>query len=755
MNFSTVQRVLQTIRAGDEVEWTRGENRVKINNAANGVPPLTQDVAKNLNIKINVNWGEMMVLLANARRQYLSAFWSTPYFFKIDIPLAPPEFQSEWGAALTELINGKMRNSLSYFELHRSRWAQVCTHGIGPMRWRKSEGWLPKCVAIEDVRIPTDTTLDFDDNLGWFALRHIYTPYELIKQAFDDHPSAKQWDRKAIAAILKNYKEMNFDFAPNHYEWETTPEKFAELIKQDGGYYASDAMPGIPLWHFYFQDDTEDGNEGWWMRIVPETGYVKGSAVTDKFLWESAQPIAPAWKQILQCQFGDLSNKAPFLYHSVRSLGFILLDPTFYTNLTRCRMLQHIHDNFNVWLRITDPPDKARALMQEFANMKVLRTGVNIVPQTERHQIDAELVDSGMAQLKQLMNEASSTYTQQTDTGTKKEQTAFETSVKVQQVNAMMSGLLLTSFIYAKQEYIEICRRFCVKSTKPDPDVFDVQQSAHKLGIPDKWMDHHLWNVEPMSPIGMGNPSLAEAKMQQLMQFRPAYDETAQKEILHEATIVLTGDPRKAARWVPLGKDKPMSDSVRDAQAVFGTLMQGVLIPPRDGLSDVEQIDTLLPLMAGVISRMERRDNVGTPDEVQGLQTVAEYIGGLIQRIAPDKAKQQFVKQAGDALGKLMNQVKGLAQRGEQQRQQAGQGQDPQAMAKAQATMMQAQAKVQGKAMEGRQKLRQKRQEHTLEQRRKDAETYAEIGRKAALTRADEHAQKIKAFNSGNGNSGE
>jgi len=99
-----------------------------------------------------------------------------------------------------------MRNSLSYFELHRSRWAQVCTHGIGPMRWRKSEGWLPKCVAIEDVRIPTDTTLDFDDNLGWFALRHIYTPYELIKQAFDDHPSAKQWDRKAIAAI----KECRF-----------------------------------------------------------------------------------------------------------------------------------------------------------------------------------------------------------------------------------------------------------------------------------------------------------------------------------------------------------------------------------------------------------------------------------------------------------------------------------------------------------------------------------------------------------------
>jgi hypothetical protein len=736
--------VLQTIRAGDEVEWTRGENRVKINNAANGVPPLSEELAKNLNIKININWGELMVLLANARRQYISAFWSTPYFFKIDIPLAPQESQSEWGAALTELINGKMRNSLSYFELHRSRWAQVCAHGIGPLRWKRSEGWLPKCVAIEDVRIPTDTTLDFDDNLGWFALRHIYTPYELIKEAFDDHPASKRWDRKAIAAILKNYKEMNFDFAPNHYEWETTPEKFAELIKQDGGYYSADAMPGIPLWHFYFQDDTEEGNEGWWMCIVPETGYVKGSAVTDEFLWKSEHPVAPAWKQIFQCQFGDLNNKAPFLYHSVRSLGFILLEPTFYTNLTRCRMLQHIHDNFNVWLRITDPPDKARALMQEFANMKVLRTGVNVVPQTERHQIDAQLVEAGMAELKQLMNEASSTYTQQTDTGTKKEQTAFETSVRLQQV------------IYAKQEYIEICRRFCAKSTKPDPDVFDVQQTAHKLGIPDKWMDHHLWNVEPMSPVGMGNPSLAEAKMNQLMQYRPAFDESAQKEILHEATIVLTGDPRKAHRWVPLNKDKPMSDSVRDAQAIFGTLMQGIPLPPRDGLSEVEQVTTLLPLMAGVISRLERRDNMGDTDEIAGLQAVAEYVMALIQRIAPDKAKQQFVKQAGDAIGKLMNQVKALAQRHQQQQQQmmgAGQGQDGSAAAKAQATMAQSQAKIQARAMETRQKMKQRQQEFVREQRRKDAETYAEVGRQAVLARAHGHAQQLKTFMSTNGDS--
>ncbi len=733
MNFSTASRVQQTIRSGDTVEWERATNRVKVNNAANCAPPLDPATAKKLGIRINISWGELMVLLAHGRRQYMSAFWSNLQFFKVSLPLAPKESQSEWGAFISEHINKPMRDSLSYFELHRSKWASVVCHGVGPMMWHDKYAWEPEYVAIEDLRIPTDTTLDFK-NLNWFAVRHIYTPYELLSKAFSKSPLNK-WHKKRVADILKNYKEINYDYAPNHYDWETTPEKLAELVKQDGGYFASDAMPGIPLWHFWFQDDTDKDSSGWFLRIVPEQATVRGGA-PDEFLWDGDTPLAQRLSQVLHCQFGDLCNKAPFNYHSIRSLGFALLEPCFYTNLTRCRLLQHIHSNFNTWLRVTDPADKARAAVQEFGDLGILKPGVSIVPQNERHQIEADLVEMGMSQLKQLQAEASSSYTQDADTGTKREQTAYETSVKLSQVNALMGGLLMTAFIYEKHAYKEIARRFCLpKST--DPDVQNFQKRCQEAGIPRKWLDVSFWDVEPVTPLGSGNPTMAMSAAQQLLSVAPQFDATAQQEIRHEYILAVTQDARKAARWAPLGGGRGVTDSTRDAQAMFGTLMHGVPVAPREELSAPEQIEALLPLLAGIIVRHETRDNQANTDELAGMQNVAQYIAALIKSISADPTKKQQVKQYSDALGKLMNQVKGLAQRGaEAAAKKNGDGIDPETHAKIGAMMATSQAKLHAKALTDKMKLQQNSERFVREERRKDASTFAEIQRQNALGKA-------------------
>ena len=734
MNFSTAPRVQQTIRAGDTVEWERGVNRVKINNAANCSPPLDPAMAKKLGIKINVNWGELMILMAHARRQYMSAFWSNLQFFKVTLPLAPSEYQSEWGAFISQEINKPLRESLSFFELHRSRWASVVCHGIGPMVSHGKYKWEPDYVSIEDLRIPTDTTLDFK-TMNWYGVRHIYTPYELTEKAFSPSPLNK-WHKKEVAGILKNYKEINYDYAPNHYDWETTPEKLAELVKQDGGYFASDAMPGIPLWHFYFQDNSDPNNSGWFMRVVPENGTVRGSP-PEEFLYDDDTPVASKLSELLHCQFGDLCNKAPFNYHSIRSLGYALLEPTFYTNLTRCRLLQHIHDNFNIWLRTNDPIDKARASVQEFGNLGVLKPGVDIVPQTQRHQIEADLVEMGMGQLKQLQQEASSTYTQDTDTGTKREQTAYETGVKLQQVNALMGGLLMTAFIYEKHAYKEICRRFCLGGSE-DFDVQQFQKRCKDAGIPRKWLDSNLWDIEPVTPLGMGNPTMAMSAAQQLMASAPQFDATAQQEIKHEYIIAVTNDARKAARWAPLGKARGITDSTRDAQAIFGTLMQGVMVAPREELSAAEQIQALLPLLAGVIVKYEQRDNMAKPDEAQGMGEVVQYINLLIQQLAKDPTQKQAVKQFGEQLGKLVNQIKGLVQRGQEAaQQQNGNGQmDAATHAKVQTTLAMAQAKLHGKALMDQAKLKQNSEKFVREQRRDDARTFAQIQRDNALAKS-------------------
>lgn len=723
MNFSTPQRVLQTIRAGDGAEWDRGKNRVNINNAANCVPPLDADLAKKMGIKINVNWGELMILLAHARRQYRTAWWANPHFFKVSLPYAPSQYQADWGYLITDEINKVMRKSRKHFEVLESLFSAIVCHGIGPRLWYNRFDWCPDFIAIEDLRIPTDTDLDLE-NTSWFGVRHIYTPGELTDRAFK--PGSK-WDQKTVMQILRNKKELNWDYAGEHYDWESQPEKFAELVKQDGAWYASDSMPGFPMWHFYFEDKSDPKKTGWFMRIVPAEGTLGAS--NTEFLWKSTRPVSKTLPELLHLQFGDLSNKAPFKYHSVRSLGFALLEPTFYTNLTRCRLLQHIHDNFNVWLRSNDPVDKARAQMQEFGNYGIVKPGISIVPQSERHQIQADLVEMGMAQLKQLQNEASASYTQSADTGTRREQTAFETSVKMEQVNALLSGLLIKSFVYETFYYQEVCRRFCIRRSE-NPDVQRVQARLSKV-IPPAFLNVEQWDVEPVTPLGMGNPTLARAAARELMEVLPMLDPTAQQEAKHLIVLTITGDPRKAARWVPLGKDRGVTEGQRDAQFAFATLMQGVPIQPREGFAVIDQIEAMLPLLAGKITILTQRDNTASREEFAGLQAVAGYLGQLVEQISQDPREKARAKQYSDALAKLTNEIKALAQRGAEAEQQGknGNGQDPAAMAKVQSTMMLAQVKAKTTADKAKMTQQHKNQAFIREQRRKDAETFAQIQR--------------------------
>ena len=736
-NFTTVDRVQQTIRAGDPVERVRQENRVKVTDMANCVPLLSREESKKIGLKVNVNFGSMMILLAHARRQYLTAFWSNQHLFKVKLPFAPKETQSEWEAFITEQINKPIRESESYFNQHDYRWSSVVTHGAGPMVWYDQDDWCNKFVAMCDMRIATDTTTDFE-NLGWYGIRHIYTPFELLSKAFDDKPN-NHWNRRAVADILKNYKEVNVVEASQNYDWESSPEKLAELVKQDGGYYSGDAMPGIPLWHFYFEDSTSENDKGWFMRVVPESGVVRGPEPKD-FLWTSDTPVAPRRDWIMQCQFGDLSNDAPFKYHSVRSLGYALLEPEFYDNLTRCRLLQHIHDNFNIWLRTTDPIDKARAQVQEFSNLGMLRTGVSVVPREERHQIDATLVEMGMAQMRQLKQEASSTYTQQIDSGTRKEQTAFETSVKVQQVNAMLGGLLLKAFKRASYEYREIARRFCNPNSRND-DIKTFHKRCSQMGIPRNQLDVELWDIEPVTPLGMGNPTMAQAAAQQLMAIRPAFAPSAQQEILHESVLTITQDARKAARWAPLGEGNDVTSGEERAAAIFGTLMQGVAVRPVERVSDVEQIDSLLVMLTAKVALVQQMDNMGTKEELRGMVTVAQYIASLMQRISGDPDQEERLKQYEDTLGKLQNELRGFEQRQAQaakkEMQQGGNGdQGMTDLVKAKAAQRMADIKARATIQKSKLSEKIKAHQHVRQERRADAATYAEIGRENEKAKA-------------------
>jgi hypothetical protein len=723
----------------------QGENRSRIMGAANGDPPLDEETAKKLGVKINVNWQELLILLCHARIQLLNAFLGNQYFFTVKIPMAPPEHQAEWESAITEWINEPLQDSEEWFEVHNSRWSSVVAHGPALMFWPDEENWLPEFCPLADVRIATDTVRSFK-NLNWIARRIMWTPMELLDEVFNDKPN-NRWDKRAVASILKNYKEINFTDAGNNYDIETDPEKYVELVKQNGGYYGSDAVPAIPLYNFYFKD-----TDGWHMRVVPETGTVKGGAEQDKFLWpsntENDPPMASTWKHFVHCQHGDLSIDAPFKFHTERGLGYTLLEPTFFTNLTRCRMLQHVHDNFNIWLRSTDNAEKARVQIQEFANLGVLKQGLSIVPQAERHQIIPQLLDMAFAQLKQLQGEASASYTQQADTGSDKEQTAFETRVKVEQVNAMLGGILTMTFKYEGYAHREICRRFCLANSA-DPDVKEFQDKWDAMGIPKQFRNIKYWRIEPVTPLGMGNPTIALAMAQQVMAVRPMLNPTAQEEALHDYLLVITKDWRKARRWAPIAKAPQESDAKREMVGYFAALMRGAKIPLSQS-NLIDQCEALLPLYAGEVTKITQRNNMATQDEAIGLQAVSEYLGRAIKQLAQDQTQAQKVKQYEEIKARQDNLARALIQRGaaaaKKAAQQNGNGKHAEAMGNLMLKGMEGKQRMKLKEQEANQNMRLKEAEFQQESHLRNIEAAHDIQHERFKTLADAHNNRLRSL---------
>lgn len=730
MNFSEPLKALQTIEAGSDVEWIRSENRRKIQDLMNGVPPLGEQDAKKWNLKVNVNWGEGPVLAHHARRQYANAFIKPKRFFKITLPDAEDPRREVWEMLMTKKINRVMKHNREYIELFKYRIASIVAHGIGPQIWSDAESWLPRFVAIDNLRIPTDTRTSMD-NLEWFAERREYTPGELSEKVFQ--PGALPgWDKKAVAKILKAYHDTNYEEV--EYDWTDRPEKMAELYKQNGHFYSGDSIPSINMWHLYFLDRRKGEKRGWKMRVLLDR-HAKGfqrDAV--KFLFDDGNRIiADDLSQLLHIQFGDLSSKAPFLYHSVRSLGFMLMEPCFYTNLMRCRLLQHVFENFNILFRTADPAGRARAQKIELFDRGFIPEGVGIVPQNERHQIDPNLINTAMSQLKQLMSEASSSYTQEVDSGTKKEQTAYETAVKASLVNAMMSGLLSNAFSQEVFAYREIGRRFCMEDSS-NSDAMNFQRDCIRSGIPRKYLNVDEWEIEPEVPIGSGNPVAEQTQAKELMNVRPMLNPTAQQDVLHKYVAIMTDNPNEADRLVPLEQTQNISNAAKDAEFSFPLLMLGLPVRTRDELNLTDQIQTYIMLLAGKIAQFEQSQEVPSAEDIIGLRTVERHVTGLIQRMAQDENEKAKVKQYMDSLGRLMNSVKGFEQRLAEQQQASSQpGMDPKVQAEIAQKMAKFQSEQHLKVMAADAEQERKDIAFANEQERKDAETASEIERKAIV----------------------
>lgn len=755
-----VQSIAWELRYGD---WYRAQNRALINNLFNGAPPYTEKEVSENNLAVNVNFLEATSIGHDARSQFSQAFQKPGNYFKCTTDTGPVHKRQERSSIVTKEVNKIMKHSLDYYEAMRSKFALLVMHGVAPAAWDNKEVWCPLPKGIEEVLIPSDTELSFR-NLPFFVLMRAFTAPELIRMTKGPNRDPA-WNMKAVNACIQWVDKESQTLLGSNFPDIWSPEKMEERLKSDGGYYMGDRVPTINVFDFWYWSDS-GRNRGWRRRIVLDTWSSPtgiGPNPTDKpterpgldfgkgqWLYNPGERVvARDRSEVFSCQFADLSAVAPFRYHSVRSLGFLMYAICHLQNRLRCKFSEATFESLMMYFRVNSMDDLQRALKVDMINKGFIDPSLTWIPGNERYQINAQLVELGLMQNSDLINKHSSSFTaipgQQTDT---KEKTKAQYIGEVQTATALVSIALQQAYNYQTFEFREIFRRFCRADSK-DPDVIRFRAACLKQGVPSYMLKPECWEIEPERVMGAGNKTLEMAIAQQLMQYRNLYDPEPQRQILRDVTLAITDDPARANALVP---EKPVhiTDSVHDAQLAAGTLMQGLPVALKTGMNHIEYVDTLMATMAMIIQQIQQGGGTADAKTINGLQNMANNITQHIQIVAQDPEEKQRVKVWGDQLGKMMNLVKAMAQRlMEQMKQQQQQqpGVDPQTQAKVQSQVITAQTKAKLSSESHAQRTAQRQIQFEMQTRQQEQEHQLDMQIKAANAGLDLVHDRLKMLN--------
>lgn len=630
--------------------------------------------------------------------------------------------------------------------------AQTMLHGIGPTWWPDRQSVVPTSIPVGSVLIASETDLSFK-NLEWISIFREWTPAQLWEMTNGPRRDPG-WDMdivndRLIYTIDQTMKQ------PTATAYQYMPERIAELMKQDGtGYWGSDAVPTIDIWDTYFKE-TGKGKDGIYRRIVldwglnastfkahydgktqPKSPNRKPGKDQDGFIYSSgSRKYADSWDQICHFQFGDTSAYAPFKYHSVRSLGWLLWGPCELDNRLYCKTMEQAFLQLMWFFRVPGQNDFNRLKLAQFQHFGVLPNGVSMIPGNERYNPDPKFIELAMGKNQQLKQEAAASYMQSFENeGAKKDETAAATMARVNAVNEMVSGMLEKAYRKQGSQYREICRRLCIPNSK-DAIAREFRRLCLRDGVPAEMLNVDNWEIEVERAIGGGNQTMQMAQIQFLNTIRKNMGPQGQRIIDHMSVFAGTQQADLAEEIAPMRGMTAPSNSMESAQKLTPRLMEGLPVPVSPDMIYEDYVLAWLGDMTTIVQQVQQK-GLPTPDEMRGLQNMAMHVGNLLKIMSSDDEAKPKIKQYGHLLGQLVNHLKGFQQRLQQAtaKQNGQPGVDPKEMAKLQGQQMIYAAKAQNLVQSHATRTAQRQIQFESEEARKDRAAKAELRRKAAET---------------------
>lgn len=730
-------------------DFRRGQNRARIANLANGLPPYSEQEVEENGINVNISDLTHTRLLHDARSQYHNNLLKPGLYARAKTDAGPVHKRAARSAVVTKEWNKVMKGSIPYYESKRASFGNLVLHGISPGVWEDEDSWCPVPLGVEDVLLPGETLLGFK-NLPFFVFRRSFTGIELEKLTQREKRDPG-WNMPFVKRIMEWLNAQASQLRSLNWPDVWAPEKIAERMKTEaGGTLAGDRAPKIDVFDIYAYDDS-GSQEGWVRRIILDSwsepvfdtaGKVSTTrkegvmGETDGFLFTSKnRKVARHWREVVKFQFADLSAVFPARYHSVRGLGWMLYSACHLGTRLRCKFYESVLEALMMLFEVESQDDVQNALKLNLVNRGFIDKTIRPVKAADRWQVNAGLVELGLRDNAQVISENSSAWVQNRDFSQDRTQkTRYQVMAELQAATGLVGAAMAHASEYERIEMREIFRRFCKRNSR-DPEVRMFRAACLKQDVPEYMLnDPDAWETDIERIMGGGNKTLEMQIADWLMQYRPAFDPEAQREILRRSTLAYT-DAATALSLVP---ENPVqiTSSVREAEHIASDLMNGINVEPLAGENQIEVIETLLRILTQKITEGNQQGGMVAPNVLQGLQAIAQHVAQRIGIIAEDPAEKPRVKMYGDLLGKIANHLKAFQQRLQeamQKQAQGGNGQgglDPKDAAKIQGTMLMAQTKAQIAERSAAQRTAQRQVQHELKLRQQMEQHKVDIAAK-------------------------
>jgi len=663
----------------------RARNRARINNLFNGEAPFTNaEVTKN-KIGTNVNFLEATNIAHGARGMFGKAFTDLDEFFTVTIDKGPVHKRQEWGAKITKWINRHLKNSFDYLELQDQKFASVVLHGVGPAVWNNNQAIIPRFVSMADFLFPSRTHRDMT-NLQFFAIYREWTPCELYRMASSGADVG--WNKQLVAKLIKQKTDDQTEAATTeNWQW---PESIAEDMKSNSGFYGSDAVAKIRAWDFFFYNE----QKGVWNRRIILKGDTAQSESPNEFLFDSGpRGYGARWQDIFVMQYADGNNVAPFRYHSIRSLGFLLYATAHLANRIRCKKFDAAFREALTLFRNVGDGDRERLELIELHDYGVIPEGLSMVNAAERYQVNVPLLQNVQMEARQLMAENSAHYTNDLSGGQGgKDKTATQIIAESQAANALVGAMLGRAYRYEEYQDREICRRLCF-TNHPDANRFKVSMVLE--GVPPEVLNPQIWDIKRTKQIGNGNKVIQMAMADRLMAIRPQLDPASQRDVDRIYVQATTDDQDIANLLVPMDEESLPSPTKETASLAWGTLIDGKPVVLGKAVNRIEYVEFLLQFLSLEMQQIEQSGELPSNRRIMGLVNVVDNLQQQVDSISGNPGDRERVKMYSDVLSQAMNQIEKIAAVAQENAAQSGQGGiPPETQAKIQAMLITAQSKA-------------------------------------------------------------